>query len=108
MPFPMQFPEGGGSAGGTFYGDYAGLDAATNANPLWSDTRNPDLFACRDASSGQVTLPPSVCGQDEQHQAERPGHLHRERRCPVHRLARGRGSLPVFAGGRYGGPQLLP
>ena len=25
-------------------------------------TRNPDLFVCRDASSGQVTLPPSVCG----------------------------------------------
>ena len=62
MPFPTQFPEGGGSAGGTFYGDYAGLDAATNANPLWSDTRNPDLFVCRDASAGQVTLPPSVCG----------------------------------------------
>ena len=60
MPFPTQFPEGGGSAGGTFYGDYAGLDAATNANPFWSDTRNPDLFACRDAG-GNVTTPPSVC-----------------------------------------------
>src|SRR5919202_1939253 len=60
MPFPTQFPEGGGSAGSVFYGDYAGLDAATNANPLWSDTRNPDLFACRDAS-GAVTSPPNVC-----------------------------------------------
>ena len=47
-------------AGGVFWGDYAGLDAATNANPLWSDTRNPDLFACRDAS-GNVTTPPNVC-----------------------------------------------
>ena len=54
MPFPTQFPEGGGSAGGVFWGDYAGLDAATNANPLWSDTRNPDLFLC-------PTLPPNVC-----------------------------------------------
>jgi hypothetical protein len=60
MPFPTQFPEGGGSAGSVFWGDYAGLDAATNANPLWSDTRNPDLFACRDAS-GAVTTPPNVC-----------------------------------------------
>ncbi|TML56980.1 MAG: exo-alpha-sialidase [Actinobacteria bacterium] len=60
MPFPTQFPEGGNTAGSVFWGDYAGLDAATNANPLWSDTRNPDLFACRDAS-GAVTTPPNVC-----------------------------------------------
>jgi hypothetical protein len=61
MPFPTQFPEGGDSAGGTFWGDYTGLDADTQAHPFWSDTRNPDLFACRDAS-GAVTLPPTVCG----------------------------------------------
>ncbi len=61
MPFPTQFPEGGQSAGGTFYGDYAGLGAVDNAYPIWSDTRNPDLFACLN-SSGQVATPPSVCG----------------------------------------------
>jgi hypothetical protein len=55
MPFPTEFPEGGGSAGGTFYGDYAGLAADTQAHPFWSDTRNPDLFLC-------PSLPPAVCG----------------------------------------------
>ena len=60
MPFPTQFPEGGGSAGGTFWGDYTGLTAVDNAYPFWSDTRDPDLFACTNA--GNVTLPPSVCG----------------------------------------------
>jgi hypothetical protein len=37
MPPPTQFA-------GTFYGDYTGLDAMTNANPIWMDTRNPELF----------------------------------------------------------------
>jgi hypothetical protein len=32
-----------------------------NAYPIWSDTRDPDLFVCRDAATN-VTLPPSVCG----------------------------------------------
>lgn len=59
MPFPTQFPEGG-SAGGVFWGDYAGLSAVDNAYPLWSDTRNTDLFACVN-SAGNLTLPPSVC-----------------------------------------------
>jgi hypothetical protein len=51
MPPPTQFS-------GTFYGDYAGI-AVTNqtAHPLWSDTRNVDLFAC----FGTVGGPPSVC-----------------------------------------------
>lgn len=61
MPFPTQFPEGGGTAGSDFYGDYAGLSAVDNAYPFWSDTRNPDLFACVN-SNGALTLPPSVCG----------------------------------------------
>ena len=60
MPFPTQFPEGGGSAGGTFWGDYAGLTAVDNAYPIWSDTRSPELFACA-STSGQITLPPSIC-----------------------------------------------
>jgi hypothetical protein len=58
MPIPTQFPEGTFS---TFWGDYGGLTAVTNANPLWSDTRDPDLFACANAS-GNLTQPPAVCG----------------------------------------------
>ena len=61
MPFPTQFPDGGDSAGSDFWGDYTGLTASDNAYPFWSDTRDPDLFVCADAS-GNVTLPPSVCG----------------------------------------------
>ena len=59
MPIPTQFPEGSYS---TFWGDYAGLAADTQAHPLWSDTRDPDLFACPAASGGGISLPPSVCG----------------------------------------------
>jgi hypothetical protein len=61
MPFPTQFPEGGDSAGGTFWGDYTGLDAETQAHPFWSDTRNPDLFACPGTTAGSFAQPPSVC-----------------------------------------------
>jgi hypothetical protein len=50
MPPPTQF-------GGTFMGDYSGLAAYTNANPLWTDTRNPDLFVC----PGGVSTAPAVC-----------------------------------------------
>ena len=39
MPPPTQF-------GGVFFGDYTGLVAPTNANPLWMDTRTPELFLC--------------------------------------------------------------
>jgi hypothetical protein len=53
MPPPTQFD-------GTFFGDYTGMTAVDNAYPLWSDTRNPALFACRNAA-GQVTAPPSLC-----------------------------------------------
>ncbi len=59
MPVPTQFPESNGFS--AFWGDYTGLTAADNAYPFWSDTRDPDLFACAD-SAGNVTLPPSVCG----------------------------------------------
>jgi hypothetical protein len=59
MPLPTQFPEG---AFGTFWGDYAGLTAVTNANPFWSDTRDPDLFACPGASPGTFAQPPAICG----------------------------------------------
>ena len=54
MPPPTQFD-------GTFLGDYSGLSAGGDvAHPFWMDTRDPDLFVCRD-SAGRVTLPPSVC-----------------------------------------------
>jgi hypothetical protein len=39
MPPPTQF-------GGQFFGDYTGLDAYTNAYPIWMDTRDPEVFAC--------------------------------------------------------------
>jgi hypothetical protein len=56
MPPPTQF-EGG------FFGDYSGLSAdRRRAHPVWMDTRDAALFACRDAA-GSVTLPPAVCTQ---------------------------------------------
>jgi hypothetical protein len=54
MPPPTQFE-------GDFFGDYAGLSAADGkAHPAWMDTRDLDLFVCRDAA-GDVVLPPRVC-----------------------------------------------
>ncbi|MFL6138867.1 MAG: sialidase family protein [Frankiaceae bacterium] len=44
MPPPTQF-------GGQFFGDYSGLDASTNAYPLWMDTRDPELFLCPTSTS---------------------------------------------------------
>lgn len=46
MPPPTQFA-------GTFFGDYTGLAADTNAHPYWMDTRNPELFTCG--------TPPALC-----------------------------------------------
>jgi len=60
MPLPTQFPESNGF--GTFWGDYAGHDATNNAIPFWSDTRDPDLFACPGTTPGTFAQPPSVCG----------------------------------------------
>ena len=62
MPFPTEFPEGGDSAGGVFWGDYTGLTADTQAHPFWSDTRDPDLFVCPGPAPGPAAQPPSVCG----------------------------------------------
>jgi hypothetical protein len=59
MPPPTQFPESNGFS--AFWGDYTGLAADTQAHPFWSDTRDPDLFACP-AAGGGIALPPSVCG----------------------------------------------
>jgi hypothetical protein len=53
MPPPTQF---GGPHGGQFYGDYIWLDTAGNdALPIWSDTRDPDLFICPGGGA------PSLC-----------------------------------------------
>lgn len=53
MPPPTEF-------GGTFYGAYTGLDASTNANPFWMDTRNPELFVCPDSNAAPATCSASV------------------------------------------------
>jgi hypothetical protein len=53
MPPPTQFES-------MFWGDYTGLTAVHKAHPIWSDTRNLDVFICRDAAD-KVTLPPSLC-----------------------------------------------
>ncbi|HEY3922499.1 MAG TPA: sialidase family protein [Gaiellaceae bacterium] len=58
MPPPTQFPDANG--GGQFFGDYIWLDTAgNNALPIWSDTRDPELFLC--PGTGTPTTPPSTC-----------------------------------------------
>jgi hypothetical protein len=52
MPPPTQFS-------GQFYGDYTGLAAATDAHPLWMDTRDADLFLC--PGTGTTGHPPALC-----------------------------------------------
>jgi hypothetical protein len=61
MPAPTQF---GGPEGGQFYGDYIWLDTAGNdALPIWSDTRDPDLFLC--PGTGTPGNPPGLCTATE-------------------------------------------
>jgi hypothetical protein len=57
MPLPTQFPDANGNS--LFFGDYTGLSALSGANPIWSDTRNPDAFLC--AGTGTSSAPPAVC-----------------------------------------------
>jgi len=58
MPVPTEFPDGNGNS--VFYGDYAGLTApAGTALPIWSDTRNPDIFIC------PTTGAPALCEANE-------------------------------------------
>lgn len=52
MPPPTQFS-------GTFFGDYTGLTASTKAWPIWSDTRQLELFLC--PNTGTTTTPPQTC-----------------------------------------------
>jgi hypothetical protein len=56
MPPPTQFS-------GLFYGDYIGVTATdTTAWPIWSDTRDPELFLC--PGTGTPGNPPEVCEGD--------------------------------------------
>ena len=52
MPPPTQFD-------GVFFGDYTGLVAPDNANPLWMDTRTPELFLC--PGTGTTSAAPQLC-----------------------------------------------
>jgi len=62
MPPPTQFPDAQGA--GTFWGDYAGLAVrGDTALPLWSDTRDPDVFKC--PGTGTPGHPPQLCGLTE-------------------------------------------
>jgi hypothetical protein len=57
LPLPTQFPDGNGNS--VFFGDYTGLTAATNAFPIWMDTRDKDLFLCPGSN------PPALCTMKE-------------------------------------------
>ena len=57
MPAPTEFY---GTKGGLFYGDYTGLTAVKDAYPIWSDTRNKDLFVCPGTATGPGN-PPKLC-----------------------------------------------
>lgn len=52
MPPPTQFTG--------FFGDYSALSVDRLAHPVWMDTRDAALFACREAD-GSITLPPALC-----------------------------------------------
>jgi hypothetical protein len=61
MPPPTQF---GGAKGGQFFGDYTGLAAVDDAFPIWSDTRNVDLFVCPGTATAPGN-PPQLCTATE-------------------------------------------
>src|SRR5262249_4154152 len=62
MPLPTQFPDANGNS--LFWGDYAAVaTAGENAFPLWSDTRDQDVFNCPGTPAPGV--PPSLCGGTE-------------------------------------------
>ena len=62
MPVPTQFPDTQGAS--LFWGDYAGVAAAGDqALPIWSDTRDPDVFVC--PGSAVAGTPPSLCNAVE-------------------------------------------
>jgi hypothetical protein len=62
MPVPTEFPSAAGAS--LFWGDYAGVAAAgDNAVPIWSDTREQDIFVC--PGTGVPGVPPTLCSAAE-------------------------------------------
>jgi hypothetical protein len=62
MPLPTQFNNSIGNS--TFYGDYAGLTVTSGTLlPVWSDTRDSDLFLC--PGTGTPGVAPAVCTATE-------------------------------------------
>ena len=45
--------------GGVFAGDYEGLTAVSGVHPIWTDSRDVDLFLC--PGTGAPGIPPSTC-----------------------------------------------
>lgn len=62
LPPPTQFPDAQGAS--LFWGDYAGLAVSgDDAFPIWSDTRDPDVFVC--PGTATPGHPPALCGATE-------------------------------------------
>jgi hypothetical protein len=62
MPPPTAFPNGQGNS--QFFGDYIGLATkGEDALPIWSDTRDQDVFVC--PGSATPGHPPTLCGLTE-------------------------------------------
>ena len=58
MPPPTQFPNVQGNS--QFWGDYIGLATrGNNAVPIWSDTRDDDVFVCQ--GTAVPGTPPALC-----------------------------------------------
>ncbi|HEY3061094.1 MAG TPA: exo-alpha-sialidase [Chloroflexota bacterium] len=58
MPPPTQFPNALGNS--QFWGDYIGMTTrAGSALPIWSDSRDPDVFLCPGTAAPGV--PPALC-----------------------------------------------
>jgi hypothetical protein len=62
MPVPTQFTDAQGAS--LFWGDYAGVaTAGDSAIPIWSDTRQPNVFTCPGTATPGV--PPQLCNATE-------------------------------------------
>jgi hypothetical protein len=62
IPAPTQFPDAQGNS--LFWGDYSGLSASSGvAHPIWSDSRDLDLFLC--PGTGTPEVAPALCTATE-------------------------------------------
>ncbi|MBV9897108.1 MAG: exo-alpha-sialidase [Chloroflexi bacterium] len=62
MPVPTQFPDAQGAS--LFWGDYGAVAAAgEDAVPVWSDTRDADVFVC--PGTAVPGTPPALCSATE-------------------------------------------